>query len=415
MQRGLVAFVLSTLVVLSGLAGAGVGAGVAAPDTGAAVTDPGSLAEAQQQFDRTEFRITLYENGSARWTFRYQQTLDNETERTDFGTFAERFNTEETALYTDFVNRSEALTASGSEATGREMAATDFSREAFVNDLGNQGVVEMSFRWDGFARAEGDRVVVGDVFDGGLYIRADQRLVFSHGPELAFAEAAPDPDSVSGGTLADSESVTWSGERSFTDGRPRLVLSPASTTGTPDGGDGGDGGTATSTTGGVNGGSDGGGDGLLGLVGLLVVVILGLGAAYAYRSGALGGETDAGGSGGAGGTAATTSEKDEGSDAAAEAEPEPEPEPAVSDEMLLSDEDRVMKLIEENGGRMKQVNIVDETDWSKSKVSMLLSDMEEDELISKLRVGRENIISKKGMEPEAARSPFEDENGAEDG
>ena len=68
-----------------------------------------------------------------------------------------------------------------------------------------------------------------------------------------------------------------------------------------------------------------------------------------------------------------------------------------------------MGLLEENGGRMKQVNIVDETDWSKSKVSMLLSEMEDEGQISKLRVGRENIISKKGMEPEAAGSPFEDE------
>jgi uncharacterized membrane protein len=74
----------------------------------------------------------------------------------------------------------------------------------------------------------------------------------------------------------------------------------------------------------------------------------------------------------------------------------------------LSDEDRVIQLLEENGGRMKQVNIVDNTEWSKSKVSMLLSDMEDDGEISKLRVGRENIISLAGEEPDAAGSPFEE-------
>jgi uncharacterized membrane protein len=79
----------------------------------------------------------------------------------------------------------------------------------------------------------------------------------------------------------------------------------------------------------------------------------------------------------------------------------PEPE-------QLSDEDRVIRLLEENGGRMKQVNIVENTDWSKSKVSMLLSDMEEEGEISKLRVGRENIISLAGEEPDAAGSPFEE-------
>ncbi|MFC7028007.1 helix-turn-helix transcriptional regulator [Halomicroarcula sp. GCM10025710] len=68
-----------------------------------------------------------------------------------------------------------------------------------------------------------------------------------------------------------------------------------------------------------------------------------------------------------------------------------------------------MKLLEDNGGRMKQVDIVDTTDWSKSKVSMLLSDMEDEGDISKLRVGRENIISLSGHEPDATKSPFDDE------
>ena len=76
---------------------------------------------------------------------------------------------------------------------------------------------------------------------------------------------------------------------------------------------------------------------------------------------------------------------------------------------LLSDEDHVLQLLEEHGGRMKQVHIVEQTDWSKSKVSMLLSDMEDGGEISKLRVGRENIISLAGEEPEAAGSPFEEE------
>jgi len=66
-------------------------------------------------------------------------------------------------------------------------------------------------------------------------------------------------------------------------------------------------------------------------------------------------------------------------------------------------------MLEERGGRMRQVQIVEETEWSKSKVSMLLSDMADEGEISKLRVGRENIISLDGEEPEAAGSPFDDE------
>ncbi len=84
-------------------------------------------------------------------------------------------------------------------------------------------------------------------------------------------------------------------------------------------------------------------------------------------------------------------------------------EPLEEDDEDLSDEELVVELLESHGGRMKQGLIVDEMDWSKSKVSMLLSDMEEDDLIRKLRVGRENIISLPGHEPEAVGSPFDDE------
>ena len=67
-------------------------------------------------------------------------------------------------------------------------------------------------------------------------------------------------------------------------------------------------------------------------------------------------------------------------------------EPAVEAE-LLSDEERVLHLLEENDGRMKQAKIVETTRWSNAKVSQLLSAMAEDGQIEKLRIGRENLIS----------------------
>jgi hypothetical protein len=63
---------------------------------------------------------------------------------------------------------------------------------------------------------------------------------------------------------------------------------------------------------------------------------------------------------------------------------------------LLSDEERVEYLLEQNGGRMKQATIVKETGWSNAKVSQLLSAMDEDDQIDKLRIGRENLISLPG-------------------
>jgi len=54
---------------------------------------------------------------------------------------------------------------------------------------------------------------------------------------------------------------------------------------------------------------------------------------------------------------------------------------------------------------MKQSNIVDSVDWSKAKVSRLLADLEEDGQITKLRLGRENLVCLPGHEPTASKSP----------
>jgi uncharacterized membrane protein len=95
------------------------------------------------------------------------------------------------------------------------------------------------------------------------------------------------------------------------------------------------------------------------------------------------------------------------------AEPEPDTDRQLESQESTDteplDQDVVLGILNENGGRMKQARIVDATDWSKSKVSMVLSEMEENGDITKLRVGRENLISLEGSEPEAAESPFDDE------
>ncbi|MFC4551537.1 MULTISPECIES: helix-turn-helix transcriptional regulator [Halorussus] len=355
---------------------------------------------AAEDFDSVEFHVTVYENGTAEWTFMYQRTLNNESERQQFHRFANEFNNNSTKLYTQFKAQAQRLTSAGQNVTGRAMKAESFSKNAEVGGLvnNNRGIVQMSFQWTGFASADGDTLVIGDVFEGGLYIGPNQSMVVHSGPQLRFQSVSPNVSSMAGDDLASSESVTWQGERDFTDRRPRVKFEPVKTTPTvtTETGD------ANETTPGnasqppANGGSP------LFLFVAAVVVLLGLAAAFAWRQGdfgSLGGTSDNPGSGGAGGAGA----------AAVQQRDDPAPEPSVSDEELLTDEARVKKLLDENGGRMKQVNIVDETGWSKSKVSMLLSEMEEEGDISKLRVGRENIISLEGHEPDAAGSPLEGE------
>ncbi|WP_435346805.1 helix-turn-helix transcriptional regulator [Haloarchaeobius sp. HRN-SO-5] len=360
-------------------------------DPGVAAPDASASADSLQQFDRTQFRIEVSANGSARFTIRHERQLANESERQQFQTFADDFESNQTELYSDFTRRARDLTTFGTNETGRNMTATDFRRSATIEPSFDQdvGVVRMSFRWTAFARTPDDRVVVDDVFEGGFYIGPSQSLVFEPGDGLAF-EAVEPAGEFSGSSPADSDSVTWQGERSFSDQRPRVEFVSSS---------GGVGPTDSTTRPGSGLGSDS-------IPMLPVVAVLALvgiaGAAVWWRSRDDGAVDTAPGDAGAGAVAP----RDEGDGVT--------PEPAVPDEELLTDEDRVVELLNENGGRMRQSDIVETTDWSKSKVSMLLSDMEDEGLISKLRVGRENIVSLAGHEPDAAGSPFEDVEG-EDG
>ncbi|WP_123621693.1 hypothetical protein [Halorubrum sp. CSM-61] len=62
------------------------------------------------------------------------------------------------------------------------------------------------------------------------------------------------------------------------------------------------------------------------------------------------------------------------------------------DESILTNEEVVYRLLDENEGRMRQSQIIESTEWSKAKVSRVLSDLEEKEVIDRARIGRENVV-----------------------
>jgi hypothetical protein len=382
MHRGLAVGlgVIAVVTLVTGLVLAGPAGGVAQSDHAPAFAQ-------LEEVDRTVFEITVFESGDARWRVEIQEDISSvDTDRIEqFEQFADRFVSEETDTFENFQLRANRLTQSGSNATGREMVATGFQRDAYYDDSNQKGIVQMSFRWEDFAQVREDRVVVSDVFDGGFGILEEQRLRIRTGEGLQFATVTPDPANLEkAGNLSGSEWIRWNGPVEFASGEPNVTLMPAGSELTP-GQDGTPGTTDDESAQGTN-------TMLPIFVTLLVLVGLGGGAIWYVSTRNRPART----------TAPTTSTDKETTSPVSEEMPVPEEE-------LLSDEDRVLKLLEENGGRMRQVSIVDETEWSKSKVSMLLSDMEDEGEISKLRVGRENIISLSGEEPDAAGSPFDDE------
>jgi len=68
---------------------------------------------------------------------------------------------------------------------------------------------------------------------------------------------------------------------------------------------------------------------------------------------------------------------------------------------------RITTLLEEAGGKKRQSELVVDTNWSKSKVSRVLSSMEEDDKITRIRLGREKLVCLRGHEPIDLSPPFE--------
>jgi hypothetical protein len=66
--------------------------------------------------------------------------------------------------------------------------------------------------------------------------------------------------------------------------------------------------------------------------------------------------------------------------------------PPMDEGRFLTDEERVIKFLEEAGGQMFQSDLVRKTDFSKSKLSMVLSDLKEKGTIVKIKKGKENLI-----------------------
>jgi hypothetical protein len=262
------------------------------------------------------------------------------------------------------------------------MEITDVTRRSSIT--GDTGKLVLEFTWTGFARKSGTYLYVDDVFlspEGTWFptLGANQTLTIVPPRAYDLYSASPPGYSVT------NASLRWEGDQdgTFEISQPSVVYQRN--------------GNGTSTNDSTPGPEQGGVPPLL-LVGLVALVVAGviayLLATRDFDVPSPAAPTD-GGDGGNDGddppasTAGTAASTTDGGTAAAAAE-------AVDDEIdeeLLSDEERIERLLERNGGRMKQANIVKETDWSNAKVSQLLSSMDEEGRIDKLRIGRENLIS----------------------
>ncbi|MFB6234651.1 MAG: helix-turn-helix transcriptional regulator [Halopenitus sp.] len=335
------------------------------------------LAQEQPEANNTITRIEVHPNGSATWVIRFRTRLETDADVAEYEEFQAAFRNNTSRYLGPFRERMTGVVANANESTDRRMAATGFSAATSIQEVPRRwGVVRYEFTWHGFAAVEDDRVVVGDVFAGGFYIGDGDALKLAAPDGYVVTETAPEPDELGDGV------AVWYGREDFADGQPRFVAAPADVATPADGGEG-----STDDAGGDGADSDGG---ILGSGVLLGAVAVGLLAALgvAWRRGTLADARDA--------VAAAVATVGTG-DAATESEGsqqsgEPGSGGAPATDPLVTDEDRVLDLLDERGGRIKQGEIAEALDWSKSKTSRVLSRMADADQIRKYQLGRENVI-----------------------
>ena len=391
MEVGRAALAVVAVCVLVAPTVSVVGAGPAAvEDHGpTAAADAGADPATQVETDRVRLVATVRADGDATWRVEYRTTLDDSNTTEAFESLAEDIeaNPEE---YTDrFADRIRTTVQSAENATGREMSARNVSVEARTDSLNGQGVITYTYEWTNFARTDGNRLVVGDAV-AGFFLNDRTSLTVQWPESYGLVRVEPEPADRSG------RSLTWEGtDTEFGPDQPRVVVEEGATTtsGSGSGSDSGSGGDSGSD-GGDGTEPPGAGDGLpLVLVGVLVaVVVVGLvlarGGLVSRATPADGdrpdddGDTAAAEGGGAG---AATGERDTGGDETAAERP--------VDEELLSNEERVLGLLERRGGRVRQQEIAETLDWTEAKTSQVVSGMREEGTIEGFRLGRENVLT----------------------
>jgi hypothetical protein len=315
----------------------------------------GSPAAAAPTHAETTFAVEIQETGDAVWTVSTNYRLEDEADRAAFQRLGAEYEAGTGSGPSAAVF--ERAAAQVAETTDRPMAIENVTRTSGVTEAENvTGTLTLTFTWTNFAVVTEEQVSVEAAFAGGWFgdLGAQQALTIEPPSGYRVQTATPSTDIVDG-------ALHWDGPQSFGANEPAVVFETVSIPGS--------------------------GLGPMAVLGGLVIVILAGLLVVGWRRGGLSvgpvshePEPETG--------PATEPAPGEQSNPEEPAEPEPEAEPE-----LLSDEERVERLLRENDGRMKQARIVEETRWSNAKVSQLLSAMAEADRVEKLRIGRENLIS----------------------
>jgi len=374
----LVVVIVAVLLVVSG------GASGAGSQSGSASTSflgPQPAYGVEIDPDNVLMEITLQPNGTATLRIEYRIELDDRNTTDAFERHREDIESNPGQYRDGFRTDMESTVDNAESATGREMGvanvSVDVRREALPPE---SGVITYRFEWVGFAATDGTELEAGDALSG-IYLDEETTLIVGWPEEYERASVTPTPAETR------EHSIVWSGPLYFTGNEPSLVVSEAGTTTPP--GVAGEG--PTTTPGGVQVVNDDGRT-IAALLGLGVVLAL-LGLVY-YRS-------DWGGIGGSRAESAVSGDGIAGAERAADDTDGGRVGDAKaagggagsSGSELLSNEEQVLGVLNDHGGRLRQQEIAAELDWTDAKTSKVVGEMREDDAIETFRLGRENVVT----------------------
>jgi uncharacterized membrane protein len=304
----------------------------------------------QQSFDADAvvMRVALQPDGSASWTVRYRLDISTENETAAFEDLRADITANTSAYISSFRTRIRGTVDEAANVTGREMRAENFSIQTRTDSLSESGFVTYRFTWHAFAAVDGDRLIAGDAL-AGLFLDEQTTLTMAWPQEYTRQSVRPDP------TRTEDRSVSWEGRQTFAMDEPRLVVGPPPS-------------TFPAWVPAVG-------------LGILIIIIGG----YLYRS--RWDQEPQGTTASAPGETAEVSEATTGSGSEGGESGDDEPPPE-----LLSNEERVLELLEQQGGRIKQQEVVRRLDWTEAKTSQVVTDMRESGDVEVFRIGRENVI-----------------------
>ncbi|WP_318569362.1 helix-turn-helix transcriptional regulator [Salinigranum marinum] len=389
MSRGRRVVVVFIAVAL--LVGGGAASGdVRATDHGSGGFGATQLGDAGIEPDGVLLGVDLRADGSARWTVEYRVRLNDENTTAAFESLRTDIAANETAYTATFGERMRATARAAENTTGREMGVRNVTIDTARQQLPQEyGVVTYGFEWTGFAATSDDELRAGDAL-AGLFLDRQTTLLVAWPDGYRPTAVDPSPDE------RRDDAVVWVGPLDFDTGQPAIVLSAAETKTATAAGEGGDGDDAGPDDGDSAAGESAAGEPVSLLVAVGVVAIGVLAALAWRRSRSGGGAEPADGSDGDAGSVAP----DSGRDASAEPHDSDaetrhggdEPAAPWTDE-LLSNEERVLALLEHNDGRMKQQAIAAELEWSDAKTSQVIGKMRDADTVETFRIGRENVVS----------------------